>query len=581
MSSGAPWRDFLNRREPGARWMLALLALAGVLETLHIVWLLFGLEYRDPVPAHYIIFAVTLIVLAANRWWSLPGTAAFPDAKWEVSPAARRWVGIMAAAVTVLAMWPRAEAMKHGFTSDELGQLSSSYSSVRSGDELVPCHLLADQMAAHFAVEVLQQHHQDGSMPRERTARALPWSAGVLAVGLLVLFGASLGSPRAGMAAGLVLAMHPLAVQWSAEVSDHALRLLTMGVILLCILQALHTNRWRWWLALSGAQGLYLPGSPGGILELPLLILVVLIVVGTSRAPVRVQVSHGLRLLAALALAGVVQVIPLGLVLRPFGDDPAMSDIWARLLSGVPFAVNPDFPVHGASLSGMAQATVWRWPILMVLLPLAVAAGLYFMLRQDWRTRIAAGAFVTGGLLFAAGSSGSAVLLLPIVMVWSGAGLMRLVPTQPRLFYAPVFIAVCYVMATAPALQRTMSVPRQPLREVLVAARSRDAATVAAFGRAFHPLLKRTEGLQELKTAGELSALADAAVKSGQPLFVIHSLADRRPSALQPLVSELESGGSFVLVREFAALLPEDTIRLYRYQPREQIINLQVKPDKE
>jgi hypothetical protein len=248
-------------------------------------------------------------------------------------------------------------------------------------------------------------------------------------------------------------------------------------------------------------------------------------------------------------------------------------------LCGVPFAVNPDFPVSGASLSGMAQATAWRWPLLMVLLPLAVAAGLYFMLRQDWRTRIVAGAFVTGWLLFAAGSSGSAVLLLPVVMVWSGAGLIRLVPSQ-RLVYAPVFIAVCYVIATAPALQRTMSVPRQPVREILAAAHSPGAATIAAFGGAFHPLLKHTQGLRELKAAGELSALVDTALKSGQPLHVFHSLADRRIAAWQPLVSELESSGSFVAVREFAALSPEDTIRLYRFQPREQIINLQVKPDK-
>jgi len=581
MSAASRWRDFLNRREPGARGMLLALVLAAVLEALRIGWLLLEHENQDPVPGDYIVFVVAVIALATSRWWSLPATAAFPDVKWELSPAARRWVGLMAAAVTVLAMWPRAEAMKQGFTADEIGQLSSSYSSVRSGDEFGPGHLLTDQMAAHFAVEVLGQHYHGDSRPRERTARVLPWAAGVLAVGMLVLLGAALGSPRSGMAAGLVLAMHPLAVQWSAEVSDQALRLAVMSVILLCILQALHTNRWRWWLALSGAQGIYLLGSRGGLMELPLILLAVVTVVGTSRAPGRVRVSHGLRLLAALALAGVVQIIPLGLVLRPFGDDPGLSDIWSRLLSGVPYAGNPAFPGPGASLSGMAQATVWRWPVLMVMLPLAVVAGLYFMLRQDWRTRIAAGAFIAGGLLFAAGIEGSAVLLLPLVMVWSGAGLMRLIPSQPRLVYGPLFIAVCYVMATAPALQRTMSVPRQPLREALAAARGRDAATIAGFGDAFHPLLKSTEGLIELKTPGELSALADAAFERKQPLYVFHSLADLPIVAWQPLVNELEFSGNFVLVHEFAAFTPEDAIRLYRYQPREQIINLQVKPDQE
>ena len=74
--------------------------------------------------------------------------------------------------------------------------------------------------------------------------------------------------------------------------------------------------------------------------------------------------------------------------------------------------------------------------------------------------------------------------------------------------------------------------------------------------------------------------LVDTAYDNDAPLFVFHTLAARTLTPEHPILRELESGDRFVLTREFPAFDPRDTIRLYRYQPREQIINLQVKPEK-
>jgi hypothetical protein len=578
MNPGSLWRDFLNRREPGARWMLLLLILAAAWEFGSLLFLPAGTAG----PLHYIVPGLTLTALLTCRWWSLPSTPAFPGPRWEIPPTAQRWVWVMAAAVCVLSIWPRTETMKHGFTVDELEQLESSFRSAGNKDIVAQQgasghRLRDDEIAARFAANILHQHPYAEDPPRERMARVLPWGAGILTAGMVALLAAALGSPRAGLAAGLIFALHPLAVQWSARVADASHRMLIMGVILFCVIQALHTNRWRWWLALCAAQALYLPGSFHGILELPALLVVVTLVVGTSPLPSRLKASHCLRLMTTLALAGAVLMIPGGPVLKDHGPTIGYADQWAKLLSGVPFAGDADNPSRGASLMDMAREFKWRWPVLLIILPLTVATGFVFMIRQDWRTRIVAGVFLSGLLLFAAGYSGSAVLLLPVVIVWAGVGLMKMFPGQTRFNHAPLFLAVLYVMATGPALQRTIAVPRQPLKETLAATRAKDSTT-AAFGSAFTPLLTRSTGLRSVTNATDLTALVDVAYEKVLPLFVIHSIADRTNPGYAPILADLESSGRFVLAGEFAAFDPRETIRLYRYQPREQIIT--VKPER-
>jgi hypothetical protein len=581
MKEGSVWRDFLNRREPGARWMLVLLALAVILETANLVRLLNTHDHPGPVMLDYTVIAVSLAALACCRWWSLPSVPAFSGPEWEVPSAARRWTWFMALAIALLALWSGMQRMKQGFTVDELSQLQSSSQSVKTAgdaDATRPC-LMADQLAAHFAVSVMQQDPDAKTRPVEWAARVFPCAAGVLAAGLVVLLAAALGSPRAGLAAGLIFALHPLTVQWSSEVSDFSLRLLAMGAVLFCVIRALHTNCWRWWLALSAAEAVFLLGSLHGRLELLVLFLIVSLVLGTSPESPRVRLSHVLRLLASLALAGLALTIPLNLVLKPFGADPSYADVWARLVSGIVYTGPPDDSAAGANIRNIVSEAVWRWPVLMVILPLAVVGGLYFMSRQDWRTRIVAGMFLFGLCGLREDFSVTAVLLLPVVLAWAGVGLMRLFPLQRRLVHAPLFVALVYLMGTAPARQRMLSIPRQPLREVLASVPG-NSATVAGFGRTFSPYLERTRGLRKLDKPADLSALVDVAYAKDLPLFVMHSLADRTLPPYELLCNELETGRRFVLAGEFNAFDPNDSIRLYRYQPREQTINIRLEPKK-
>ena len=75
----AAWRDFLNRREPGARWMLLFLVLLATGEAV----LLFshpggwghGNAKSNLIPL-LIPLVVTLVALLTSRWWSLPSSPA-------------------------------------------------------------------------------------------------------------------------------------------------------------------------------------------------------------------------------------------------------------------------------------------------------------------------------------------------------------------------------------------------------------------------------------------------------------------------------------------------------------------------
>ncbi len=580
MSVSPPWRDFLNRREPGARGMLLVLVTLWLVQT--------GLLFFGPVsdverllPAVAVPPIITLAAIFTCRRWSLPCAPAFPDPKWEIPPSAQRWLWLMTAAIALLALWSRSQRMAHGFSDAEEMQLSQAAQYADAGetaegfrpDMSGQWRLVMDRVAAQFAVEVMDEPPGD-AVPRD--ARVLPWAAGIVSAGLIVLLAAALGSPRAGVAAGMTAAMHPLWVRLGSEVNDVPLQMLALGLAVWCVLQAFQNNRWRWWAGLGSAQGLYMLGHPQGALDLLMLNLAAAAVLVRAPVPRNVRSSHLLRLLAAAALAGAVHSVPFNTAV-PSSDSSGI--LWTQLLAGVPWQSEAGDMARGATLAGMAAQSVWRAALLYGVLPLCAAAGCWFLLRHDWRTRLAGIAFLLGGLTATFGGSAVPLLLLfPVVLVWGGAGLMRLFPGRARMAHAPLFIAVAYVLATAPALQRMLHLPQQPLREALAAAVA-PGGTVAAAGRLADAPAARRAGIMAAENPGQLDALADAAFESDRPLLVLCPAGAAEPGSRR-LREALDSDGRFVPVREFPAFDPANDIRMYRFQVREQIINLQLKPDK-
>ncbi len=414
-----------------------------------------------------------------------------------------------------------------------------------------------------------------------RSLRTFPWLSGLLTVGLITLLSAAMGSPRAGLAAGLIMAMHPLHIRWSLEVGGVATLLVSLTIAMLCMLQIFRTNRWRWWAGLAAAQSVCIlcHGSAAfGLVALDVAALIVFMKSGAARSAIW---SHTRRLFVAvvLTLLAFLTVIPS----KSQWSWGVENSFWPVLLSGMSGTGS------GTGLDSLMQEPAWRSWMVWGILPLCCLAGLVALSIQDWRTRFVGGS-LTGASLLAwilAGPAAAlpfALLLLPLSLAWSGTWLMRLFPAVPRMAHVPVAAAVLFVMTTAPALQRTLAVPSSPLHDVVAAARRPDekkpGTVTAVFGYYLAPARFADPGVVFIDRLATLRKLVDDAFDHGHPLYVYHPLNRNTLIDWPHTVKELQTSGRFHLIQEFPAYDLQQNIRLYKYQPREQIIRLNVTPEK-
>ncbi len=106
---------------------------------------------------------------------------------------------------------------------------------------------------------------------KEWIVRIPAWIGGVGAVGLLAVLLRRLGSPRAGVAAAWLLALHPWVVRYASEARGYSLLMALIPLCLYCWLRAVRSNRWRWWLAFGAAEFALIYCYPGGVYILVIL----------------------------------------------------------------------------------------------------------------------------------------------------------------------------------------------------------------------------------------------------------------------------------------------------------------------
>jgi len=575
------WRDFLNRREPSALRVLCLLVLlaAGLL-CWCIVW--------DFPVRGLVSLLLTLAIIALNPFWSLPSAPAYSDPKWELPAIARRRTWLLAALVTILAIWPRSICMTHSLTNEEALLIGSATVIQGHGEtRIVPptefeipagygdpapsgdgwWARIEPRIGYLLDAAIRKSTYKEAAF--EGPGHLLPWISGVLTTGLLVLLGAALGSLRAGLAAGLILAMHPQHVHWSATVGGASTMLFCLTAALLCLLKALRTNQWCWWLAIAVAQTVARLSHQAALPAIAALNLLSAGVILYSPAPWRDRRSHLLRLCLTLVMTAVPLTLLYSFTLWP---QPAanLESLWKMVVGG--------------DATGVTYPAWWRDIVSWGLLPLGCAAGVFLMLRQDWRTKLTAAALLAAiGVAFAVSGEGAAmlaVILLPLTLGWAGNGISSAFPRNRRMVHAPLILAAVFVMATAPVLQRTMALPRQPVRDAFKAANAADNALTFTFGG--DAVAANVYGGGNSKASlSDLSHYVDIAFEKDHPLFVYHSIRDGKDHRNAEIIQELETSGRFHLIQEFPAFDPARSYRLYKYQPREQIIRLNVKPEKE
>ncbi len=570
-------------------------------------------------------FGASLIALATVTWWSRPHTAIHPDLH-PPGPKALRWTMIFALAAMILGVWPRMSRLDHSLWNDEEYHLRAyvwgAYQPAADGTQKFEAvswrdAIFLNQKGNHHvwaSVEsrlghALSGHTWDqGSTFSETGLRIVPFISGILTIGVLVLLTATLGGPRLGLAAGLILALHPWHVRWSVEIRGYSTMLLGITAGLYCLLRALQTNRWRWWLGYAATQPLVLLCFAGSVYVIAAQNLVALAVIFINRNPASVKLGSASRLITA----GILSFIPTALIMGPHVPQLAaylraaneyapigtswFLDLWTHLVSGIRPSGDPAGTSKGIALSDLTNLSPWKSWIYHGLIPLLTAGGLAALLVQDWRTRFVMGTLLLSGAMAVLHNalSGSPFLpwymlyLLPayiLALVWSAKAVVK---CNPRVLASlPLVLVVAYSLLTAPALERIMNVPRQPIRETAAAMRKTSPALTpadppiltASFGDGARQMLSYDPGLQILKTTQDLTALIKRAVSANSPLFLClrgpAAIASEAPELLQAVTTDprwqklpSESG--------MEAMLSYD---LYRFAPAEiERIQLQTKP---
>ncbi len=528
--------------------------------------------------------------LATARIWAgrgseqpLEKTPAGPKTP-PVQPLARRWVWLGLVSAVILAGWIRAPRLDHSFWNDEeyaLRRYAWGEYDVRPSDgrlEFDPVNT-ADAFFLNFhGNNHLWHTHEarlflaawrwwnDSPTPEfsERAVRAIPFLLGlgsVLLVGVLGAF--SLGRPIVGVGAAFLLAFSPWHVRYSVEARGYSSMLFWILAALVCLLKALETGRWRWWLGFAASQAIYLLCFAGSLYVALAVNLFVLgrltwrwFRSGRRRIP-------GTGRWAAANLLGAIVVIQLALPTVPqiltyqhradHQSNIQMNQAWFRdfgshLLAGVPWIGDDDAndPVsRGTSTRRLAAANRLFIPWVLVLVPALALIGTIGMFAGGWRSSLVASATWGAGFISIAHNMATHpkmygwyllflligfVLAAPWGAVWitGGGGGGGRFGRIPAIASVTVMIAG-FAALTADPRRRLTRFDRQPIAAVVAHTRGEPHAfnidddggiLTGAFGVSDRQLFSYDPRVRIIREPDELKALIKEARSSGKQLYV-------------------------------------------------------------
>lgn len=112
-------------------------------------------------------------------------------------------------------------------------------------------------------------HAPDGKV-KEWPLRVPPLLAGLAAIAFAGLAGTRLGSPAAGLAMALLLAIHPWFVRYSTEARAYGIMVMAVMAGYFFLLAALQSGRWRAWIGHGLCQLIALWSNPGSMIAVVL-----------------------------------------------------------------------------------------------------------------------------------------------------------------------------------------------------------------------------------------------------------------------------------------------------------------------
>jgi hypothetical protein len=184
---------------------------------------------------------------------------------------------------------------------------------------------------------------------REPVVRFPCLIAGILSVGSLALLLKRLGFPKAGVIAAFLLTMHPWHVRYAIELRGYVFTLLFGPLLIYCLLQAIDSGRWRWWIGFAASEFALLYAYPGCLYMVVVANLCGAIALVLRHPKWTVRLQHFPRFLISSTVAGMLYLqlmLPcFPQLINYFKTERALGEVglrWhknfgAHLLAGIPW----------------------------------------------------------------------------------------------------------------------------------------------------------------------------------------------------------------------------------------------------
>ncbi len=460
---------------------------------------------------------IATLLLLTSPWWPR-ATVSLPAKSPTPLPPSSLWsrrlfiLGLTAALLT--AAWIRAPRLDFGFWNDEemaFRKFLWGENDVTDKDELdfKPVswkrtffytangnNHVTQTLASRISHEIWQRcFYREGDPPfNESVIRIPPFLSSIFGIAALALLLRTAGYPLAGVTAAWLLALNPWHLRYSVEARGYADLMLLIPLTFLCLLFALKSKKWHWWIAYGMLQSLYLLSFAGAVYLAVAQNLIVLALLLKQRKPDQIwrwgiSTAIGAMLFLQIMIPMAIRAIDYAKthshVAAPITLDH-LQDFWAHLIIGAPWKTMTDPALHNGISVQMYQAD---HPIILVvmafIIPAILILGLISLLVKSCELRLftasVLGAIILVGLhnsisetifliwylIYTVLLFATALAFIPELIAGNARSLkpgkQKALRQQLSVLCAAVMI-FAYGALTAPSLTRLRQFEREPMR---------------------------------------------------------------------------------------------------------------------
>lgn len=547
--------------------------------------------------------AIAAVLLGTAYWWARRPSHMAPPAKPSPSQWSRGlfWWGLVAA--LLLAAWIRAPRLEHSFWNDEeiafrhflWGKNIVTDSGNLEFEPMSWQHTLfttgngnnqvTQTVQSRLSHELWQKFfRRDGDAPfKESIIRLSPFINGLLGIVAFALLLRLSGYPLAGATAAWILALNPWHLRYSVEARGYADLLLMISLTFICLLLALRSGKWRWWLGYGLFQSLYLLAFAGAVYLALAQNLIVLAVIIKRR-----QASHFWRWMVSTAIGAMLFIqimtpmaIRIALYMKTHKQDSFpitlahLQDLWAHLVFGSQWKTQAAPDLHNSISIEMLQAAhPVTLPLMAFVIPLLVAIGILGVLVKGRELRLFVCALL--GALGLIGLHNATVDLIFYIwyvvylvlgfslalgfvpeLVTDGWNALRKNRPQSASTALPIataiLIVIGYAWLASPSLARVRNFERHPMKTAVefvrghapALAAENSSTLTASIGSGNRQMQTYDPWVRPIKEQVDFDDLLKEARQSGKPLYVYVCSPLRVQREFPGVWEQLENGQLF------------------------------------